>query len=150
MSQSNVHRELVFAAVRAIRQRHPSVLVRADVQESPGDPVPPLIGGYRPDIIARCARRCPDFLIGEAKTDRDISNQHTLDQVSAFIDHLDTLPLGVGTFILAVDGRVADLARTVLRFTCRQRVSSRLHVNLFDGLDFWALGPQGAPQWRLC
>ena len=150
MSQSNVHRELVLAAVRAIRQRHPSVLVRADVQESPGDPIPPLIGGYRPDIIARCARRCSDFLIAEAKTDRDISNQHTLNQVSAFLDHLDTRPLGVGTFILAVDGRVADLARTVLRFTYRQRVSSRLRVNLFDGLDFWALGPQGAPQWRLC
>ncbi len=149
MSQSDAHRELVLAAALAIRQRHPNVLVRADLQESPGDPVPPLIGGYRPDIIARSTRACSNLLIAEAKTDRDIDNRHTLDQISAFIDHLDTLPHGVGTFILAVDGHVADLARTVLRFACRQRVSSRLRVNLFDGLDFWILGPVGAPQWRL-
>ena len=149
MSQSNAHRQIVVATARAIQQRHPDILVRADLQESPGDPIPPIIGGYRPDIIARYARVCPDLLIAEAKTDRDVDNQHTLEQIDAFINHLDTLQFGVGTFILAVDGRVADLARTVLRFACRQRVSPRLRVNLFDGLDFWILGPLGAPQWRL-
>ena len=150
MSQSNAHRDLVLATARAVEQRHPNILVRADLQEFPGDPVPPLIGGYRPDIVGRCARTCTDLLIAEAKTDGDIDNQHTLDQIGAFLDHLDTLPHGAGTFILTVDGRVADRARTVLRFACRQRVSSRLCVNLFDGLDFWVLGPLGAPQWRLC
>ena len=120
-----------------------------DVQEFPGDPIPPLIGGFRPDIIARCAHAGPVQIIAEAKTGRDIDNEHTIDQIGAFLDHLDMQPLAVGTFILAVDGHVADLARTVLRFACRQRVSSRLRVNLFDGLDFWALGPLGAPQWRL-
>ena len=112
--------------------------------------VPPLIGGYRPDIIGRCARTGTDLLIAEAKTDGDLRNQHTLKQISAFLNHLDTLPSGVGTLILTVDGRVADRARTILGFTCRQHVSSRLRVNLFDGLDFWDLGPLGAPQWRLC
>ena len=125
------------------------MLIRTDLQGSPGDPVPPLIGGYRPDIIGRCVRTNADLLIAEAKTDRDIDNQHTLDQIGAFLNHLYTLPRGVGTFILTVDGCVADRARTVLQFACRQHVSSRLCVNLFDGLDFWILGPLGAPPWRL-
>ena len=150
MSQSNAHRELVLATARAIRQRHPNVLIRTDLQEFPGDPVPPLIGGYRPDIIARCARMCPDLFIAEAKTDSDLKRQHTLDQIEAFVAHLGALRRGGGTFILTVNGRVADRARTVLGFACRQHVSSRLSVTLFDGLDFWALGPLGAPQWRLC
>ena len=149
MSQSNAHRELVLATARAIQQRHQDIRVLADLQETPGDPVPPFIGGYRPDIVARNPLTGPDLFIAEAKTDHDIDNQHTLDQIDAFLGHLHALPLGVGTFILAVDGRVADRARTVLRFACRQRVSSRLRVNLFDGLDFWNLGPLGAQQWRL-
>lgn len=121
-----------------------------DLQRTPGDPVPPLIGGYRPDIIARMPASWPDLLIAEAKTNHDIDKRHTLDQINAFVEHLQTLPRGVGTFVLAVDGCVADRARTVLRFACRERVSLRLRVNLFDGLDFWKLGPAGEPQWRLC
>ena len=59
------------------------------------------------------------------------------------------MTIGTGTFILAVNGHVAYSARTVLRFACRQRVSSRLHIKLFDGLDFWTLGRLGVPLWRL-
>ena len=150
MSQSNAHRDLVVVTARAIRQRHRNVGVLMDLQQTPGDPVPPLIGGYRPDIIARTLASGPDLLIAEAKTDRDIDNRHTLDQINAFVEHLRTLPRGVGTFVLAVDGCVADRARTVLRFACRERVSPQLRVKLFDGLDFWKLGPTGAQQWRLC
>ena len=138
-----------MTTARAIEQRHRTIRVLADLQDTPGDPVPPLIGGYRPDIVARNILMVPNLLIAEAKTDYDIDNQHTLDQIDAFVSHLDTLPLGVGTFILAVDGRVADRARTILRFACRQRVSPRLRINLFDGLDFWNLGPLGGEQWRL-
>ena len=123
--------------------------VTTDLLDVPGDPVPPHIGGHRPDIIARCTATSFQFVIAEAKTDGDINNQHTRSQISAFVDHLDAMTTGAGTFILAVNGHVADSARTVLRFACRQRVSCRLHIKLFDGLDFWTLGPPGAPLWRL-
>ena len=149
MSQSDAHRQLVLAAERAIRLRHPDICVSTDLQDNPGDPVPPLIGGYRPDIVARSRTTCIQLIIAEAKTDGDIRNEHTLDQIRAFVDHLETMPHGAGAFLLAVNGHVADLARGVLRFTFRQRVSSRLHIGLFDGLDFWFLGPTGAPQWHL-
>lgn len=149
MSQSDVHRRLVIATAKAMRRRHPTVRLMTDLLEAPGDPVPPLIGGHRPDIVACCDEVYQHLFIAEAKTDGDIDNRHTWSQIRAFVNHLDALPSGTGIFILAVNGQVADTARTVLRFTCRQQVSSRLRIKLFDGLDFWALGPFGAPLWRL-
>lgn len=120
-----------------------------DLIDTPGDPMPPCIGGHRPDIIARCTDSSFQFFIVEAKTDGDIDNRHTRDQIGAFVDYLDSIKSGTGTFVLAVNGHVAGSARTVLRFSCRQRVSSRLQIELYDGLDFWALGPLGGPLWRL-
>ena len=149
MSQSNAHRQLVVTAAQAIQQRHPTIRVTTDLLEVPGDPIPPRIGGYRPDIIAYGQPTSLELVIAEAKTDGDIDNQHTLSQVGAFVEHLHAMQSGTGTFILAVNGQVADNARALLSFACRQRVSSRLHIKLFDGLDFWILGPQGAPLWRL-
>lgn len=151
MSQSDAHRRLVATAAQAIRQRYPAMNVTTDLLDAPGDPVPPVIGGHRPDIIARCTVARRHLVIAEAKTDGDIDNRHTRSQIGAFVDYLDamTTDTGIGTFILAINGHVAASARTLLRFSCRQRVSSRLHIKLFDGLDFWTLGPLGAPLWRL-
>lgn len=149
MSQSDAHRELVLMTARAIRQRDPSLTVTVDVTAVPGDPVPPQIGGYRPDIIARCKSQPARLVIAEAKTDGDVDNRHTQHQIEAFIAHLAAMPRGKGTLVLAVSGRVADSGRAVLRFACRDHVSRRLRVSLFDGLDFWTLGAPGARSWRL-
>ena len=140
---------MVVAAAHAIQQRHPTIRITTDLQDVPGDPIPPLIGGYRPDIIARNRAQFLELVIAEAKTNRDVGNRHTTSQIAAFVNHLHAMPSGTGTFILAVSGQVADNARAILRFSCRQRVSSRLHIKLFDGLDFWTLGPFGASMWRL-
>ena len=149
MSQSDEHRDLVLMTARAIEHRNPGLRVTTDVAAAPGDPVPPQICGYRPDIIARRPAKPVSLVIAEAKTDGDVDNLHTRCQIEAFVGHLVAMPHGNGTFILAVSGRVADTARAVLRFACRDLVSGRLRVTLFDGLDFWTLGPPGAPAWRL-
>ena len=149
MSQSDAHRNLVLLTARAIQQRDPGLSVTTDLSAVPGDPVPPRIGGHRPDIIARHRTHPLRLIIAEAKTDGDVDNRHTRNQIEAFVSHLAVRPHGNGTFVLAVSGRVADLARTVLRFTCRDFPSCRLCVTLFDGLDFWTLDPLGAPSWRL-
>ena len=149
MSQSEAHRRLIVATAQAIQQRNPAMQITTDLIENPGDPVPPLIGSYRPDIIARCTTDSIHLVIAEAKTDGDINNRHTRSQIAAFVDHLDSIKNGTGTLILAVNGQVVEKARTVLNFNFRQRVSSRLHIILFDGLDFWALGPPGDTLWRL-
>ena len=147
MSQSDVHRRLVIAAATAIQKRHPTVGVTTDLLKEPGDSIPPIIGGYRPDIVVR--RTAHLLIIAEAKTDGDIDNHHTLSQIAAFVNHLRSMPSGKGIFMLVVNGHMATTARTVLRFACRHYVSPRLHIKLFDGLDFWTLGPVGAPLWRL-
>ena len=139
----------MIAAANAIRHRHPNLLVEVDLLEAPGDPIPPLIGGFRPDIIARSRTPSPSVFIAEAKTADDIDNAHTFDQIAAYLDHLEARPFGTGTFILAVPGQVAHLARNVLRFACRERVSPRLHVRLFDELDFWNLGSREEALWHL-
>lgn len=149
MSQSDEHRDLVVGVARAIRQRHPTIDMTTDLPQAPGDPIPPLIGGHRPDVIARSVSACFELVIAEAKTGGDIENQHTRSQIAAFVDHLHLMPKGVGIFVLAVNGQVADSARALLRFTCRQHVSSQLRIKLYDGLDFWTLGPPGEPPWRL-
>ena len=150
MSQSDTHRRLVIATAKALERRHPAVRITTDLLDAPGAPIPPLIGGHRPDIVACCDTVCLQFFIAEAKTNGDIDNLHTRSQISAFVNYLGALASGSGVFILAVNGQVADRARTVLRFACRQHISSRLHIRLFDGLDFWALGPFGAQLWHLC
>lgn len=149
MSQSDAHRQLVVATATAIQRHHPMIQITTDLLPAPGATVPPLIGGHRPDIVASCHEGYPRFIIAEAKTDGDVDNRHTWSQVSAFVNHLEALTAGSGVFILAVNGHVADTARTVLRFACRRHVSTRLRIKLFDGLDFWSLGSFGEPLWRL-
>ena len=150
MSQSEVHRNLVLSTADALEQYFPKILLCIDLQEFPGDPVPPLISGFRPDIIGYYAPISSDVVIAEAKTNCDIDNQHTFNQIDAYLNHLDTLSNGIGTFVLAVDGCLADHARMVLELIYRRKISPRLSIFVYDGLDFWSLNPSGAPQWHLC
>ena len=149
MSESDEHRELVRTTACALQEIDPNLNIITDLSVVPGNPVPPQIGGYRPDIIARNQALPVRLVICEAKTDADVDNRHTRDQIDAFLTHLLSMPNGDGTFVLAVSGRIADTARAVLRFNCQEHVSSRLRVALFDGLDFWILGPPGAQSWHL-
>ena len=148
MSQSEDHRRILIGAAEAIRRRYPTLHITMDLQGSPGDPVPPIIGRHRPDFMAGAAVPPLRYVIAEAKTDWDVKQLHTVSQVTAFMGYLQSMA-GNGTFILAVNGRVADRAKTMLCFCCRHLVSSQLEVELFDGLDFWTLMGEGVPLWRL-
>ena len=149
MSQSEMHRRLVVNAAKAILQQHPGMRLTLDVQKAPGDPVPSPINGHRPDIAGLNTGACLRVLIAEAKTDADIDNNHTRSQLDAYLRHLDSIKSGIGIFIMAVNGEAADTARGLLKFHCRDQVSSCLQVKVFDGLDFWTLGPPGGELWRL-
>lgn len=148
MSQSEDHRRILIGAAQAIRRRYPALPITMDLQESPGDPLPPIIGRHRPDFMAGTTVPPLRYVIAEAKTDWDVKRPHTVSQVNAFMGHLQSMA-GNSIFILAVNGRVAHIAKTMLCLNCRDLVSSRLQVELFDGLDFWTLMGKGAPLWRL-
>lgn len=146
MSQSDEHRVLVLHAVDALIRRHPSVTITADLQASPGDPVPPLIEGFRPDIYAWLPRT-DSLIIAEAKTHRDIWNSHTRSQASSFIAHIEKT--AGGQFILCAWGHNADRAKTLLRFLMRELRPSRVSAQVFDGCDFWTLDADNGVLWHL-
>ncbi len=146
MSQSDEHRLLVLQLSEALTARHPGISAVVDVQAAPGDTVPPLLGGHRPDLYARL----PDsgaLIIGEAKTTGDIDNEHTCSQIRAFIAHLDQNQ--ESRLILATTGQGADSAKTLLRFMQMEDGRSKTRIQVFDTCDFWTLDSRTGVLWLL-
>lgn len=146
MSQSEEHRLLVLSVSDALTARHPEILVTADLQAAPGDAVPPLIDGFRPDIYAQLPNT-GSIVIAEAKTRYDIFNNHTENQARTFLKYLDRKVNG--RFILCASGRGADHAKTLLRFLVRNNKPRAVRVQVFDGCDFWTLDSGNGVLWHL-
>ena len=146
MSQSDAHRKLVAQVAKALESRCPRISIITDVQQTPGDAVPPVIDGYRPDVYAR-KMPANDIVIAEAKTDGDIDNTHTHNQIKSFLTYLERN--GNGFFVLSVTGYGANRAKTLLRFIYRDTFVTSTEIAVFDGCDFWILDPTGAIIWRL-
>ena len=146
MSQSDAHRELVLQVAKALESRYPRISIITDVQQTPGDAVPPVIDGYRPDAYAR-RRSVNSVIIAEAKTDGDLNNKHTRDQIISFITYLEREEEGF--FVLSVTGRRADRARILLRFICRDMHPTSTDIAVFDGYDFWLFDLTGGGTWHL-
>jgi hypothetical protein len=53
-----------------------------------GSPVPPTIEGFMPDVWAKNFRKGLT-IVGEAKTNNDIENRHSANQLSAFLRFCD-------------------------------------------------------------
>ncbi|MCY3767943.1 MAG: hypothetical protein OXG56_01035 [Gammaproteobacteria bacterium] len=118
----------------------------ADLQPKPGDPVPPLINGFRPDVISRSNLE-NSIVIAEAKTDRDLDNKHTENQIASFINYLEKK--GNGCLVLSVTGCGADRAKTFLRFMHQSEKVRITNLTVFDGCDFWQLESFGGIAWHL-
>ena len=146
MSQSDLHRHLVIQVVKALEARFPSMSFITDVQQKPGDKVPPLIDGFRPDVYASEAFSS-SIIIAEAKTDGDLNNEHTNNQIVAFVNYLERRRDGF--FVLSVTGCGADRARTLLRFACQLTHVNSTAIAVFDGCDFWSLDSSDGATWHL-
>ncbi len=146
MSQSKAHRDLIEGTVDVLSSRYTNISMLIDLQQKPGDEVPPKIGRFRPDVYA--TRKREHFIvIAEAKTDGDIDNQHTHDQVISFIKYLNQSETSL--FILAVTGYGADRARTFLRFIREELQVVSAEIEVFDGCDFWRLDSKEGVNWHL-
>ncbi|MCY4611964.1 MAG: hypothetical protein OXC38_09745 [Gammaproteobacteria bacterium] len=135
MSQSELHRNLVLQVAEKLKSLDPQIRVLTDVQDAPGDEVPPLINGFRPDIYVRRESN-GSVIIAEAKTD-DLDYQHTHEQIVSFINYLEKRENGV--LVLAATGQNADHAKTVLRFICKKTRVFKTNIMVFDTLDLWLL-----------
>ena len=148
MSQSDLHRNLVIQVAEEIRLRYPKIAIITDVQQKPGDPVPPMIGRFRPDVHATQPDTYPSVIIAEAKTDGDLDNRHTEAQLQAFINYLEDTT-NDGLFVLAVTGRRADQAKSLLWFM--RRINQTVHTTLavYDSYDLWVLDQEAGVTWHL-
>jgi len=146
MSQSEAHINLIKDTVDILKSRYADISILVDLQQNPGDGVPPKIGGFRPDIYAR-DKQANSIIIAEAKTDSDIDTRHTCDQITSFIKYLDRRKSNL--FVLSVTGSGADRAKTVLRFICKELQVVNTEVVVFDCCDFWGLDSKEGIVWHL-
>lgn len=92
MAESLLHMELVRRIASYIETLSPSFassLLDADLPEY-GQRTPRVINGYYPDVRYRDKNL---IVIGEAKTENDILNEHTEGQLEAYIAEVQTYPL---------------------------------------------------------
>ena len=147
MSQSDLHQRLVVQVADKIKTRYPKISIVTDMQQVPTDAVPPMINGFRPDVYATMPTDPVLVVIAEAKTDFDIENKHTEQQVSAFIAHLEKMPKS--TFIMAVTGNAANRSKTFLRFFRQGNPVIKTTLSVFDSHDLWTLAPMPSQIWHL-
>lgn len=137
---------MVEKVAEMVDKRFPGIMLKVDLQQFPGDELPPLIEGFRPDIYGK-NNQMGVTLIAEAKTDNDIDNKHTHRQVMSFINYLERQ--NKGCFILAVTGVGANRAKTLLRFACKELNVKNITIEVFDCCDFWQLDLHGGVKWHL-
>lgn len=151
MSESEAHRVLIRRMVTALKERFPSAAFVSDLQRSPGDKVPSLIGHFRPDAYGEDSSS-GKIVIAEAKVEaipgRVFEKQHTHDQIAAFLRHLEKHS-GENCFVLAVDGPSADFAKTFLCFMYIELNIKKTAIEVFDSNDFWNLDSAGGDRWHL-
>lgn len=92
MSESLNHMNYVRGIVEYISTWPDCIcdMIEADLPEFEGGRTTQVIGGFFPDVYYY------DFntiIIGEAKTDNDIENQHTYNQFDAYIEHVGIFPV---------------------------------------------------------
>ncbi len=146
MSESNEHRGLVLLMAYQLQFQYPNILVETDLQMEPGESVPRIINGHRPDIYAYSKDKS-FCIIGEAKTGTDLDNKHTHAQITSFTRHLEAKYQGI--FVLGISGRKADRAKTLLRFLCKEQGLAKTSLRVFDGCDYWTLDKKEGVQWHL-
>lgn len=145
MSESDVHRSLVLRTAHAVRQKCTQIAtLLTDAPTKPGDPVPPLVEGYRPDLYGT-GRDNRMIVLGEIETLASMRSPHTIRQIGAFLRYLEGHSLR-GLLVLAAEGRGADRAKVLLGFLVAEYAVETTSILVYDGLDFWHLG---TVRWRL-
>lgn len=130
MPESSVHADLVQKII-TFAGRELGALATIVVREDAVRPVrgerPPRIGGFTPDVYATDVPTTRT-LIGEAKTRTDLENEHSRQQISAFLEYLAHTEGGM--FVLAVPLAAGATARRLLSELggCLQPMPPRLLV----------------------
>ena len=94
--ESSQHSKLVGYLFEWVTLNEPSLVdtVVTDTLVTLSSAIPPLIGGFRPDLFSASIEQ-GKAVIGEAKTSSDLHDPHTASQLTSFIDYLRHKPVGI-------------------------------------------------------
>ena len=120
MSESSIHTNLVKLLAKWIIELLPpedSSHMLIDIPENPPQKKPPKLYEFVPDIFVSNTSRYA-FVIGEAKTATDIDNNHTIEQLTAFLKKCSESNNSL--LVMAVPWHVVRLATSVIMHCKKQ------------------------------
>ena len=84
MGESFSHARLVKEIIKWVEEYDPQAVIFADSCIIESREMPPRIGGHVPDVYAR-VNSLQQMIIGEAKTRKDIENDHSMSQFRSYL-----------------------------------------------------------------
>ena len=101
------------------------MVVIADLDNPIGEERPPNINGYIPDVYARNIKN-DITIIGEAKTQNDISNEHTKNQIRSYLDYLCLARQGI--LVIATQWDSVNSIKSIVKLALRDSSSDSLQT----------------------
>lgn len=135
MPESLKHLELVRYIVDHIRRHFSAIRDIAILHDLPGYlgcDKPPKIGAYRPDVFAIDAP-LTTTIVGEAKTQPDLENQHTCEQLISFLGFLRLQQNPV--FIFAVPWQAKTTAHSLVQRLSRDVGPNIIQIAIIDDVE---------------
>lgn len=120
MGESINHVRLVQKIIERVNSIDPQAVIFADTSIYEATSRPPNIGGHVPDVYARI-NALQKTIIGEAKTRKDLENEHTMSQYRAYLSFCCANP--ETRLILAVPW---EMSRFVHNLFNRHRIEMQL------------------------
>jgi len=120
MPESSVHTNLVKLLAKWIIELLPpedSSHMLVDIPENPPQKKPPKLYEFVPDVFVSNTN-CYAFIIGEAKIATDIDNNHTMEQLTAFLKKCSESNHSL--LAMAVPWHTVRLATSVIRY-CKKK-----------------------------
>jgi hypothetical protein len=135
MAESNTHIRLVTALVSWIAAEYFCGQRGALLIDSPDSTViakPIEIGGFVPDVLGH-GLPGGAIVIGEAKTARDVENQHTRRQLEAFLRYCAVIPGSL--FVFAVPWHMTRYAQALLKQVGQASGCARVSTVVLEQLE---------------
>ncbi len=134
MPSSQTHHNYTRCIVRWIEDNYSKdqMVVIADLDNPIGEERPPNINGYIPDVYARNIEN-DISIIGEAKTQNDVRNKHTKNQINSYLDYLCVVRQGV--LVIAIQWDCVNAIKNTVKIA--------LHGNSNDSLQVIFLSVAG-------
>lgn len=136
MGETEEHLQLVRRTVQYVEWRlraYPAVAIFTDLPTTPRDGKPPRVGGFVPDVFATDVPTTFN-VIGEAKTETDLEQPHTVLQLTAFLEHLRLLG---GILVVAVPWQARAAARRLVQELTSSLSAQQVETVVIDEMSPW-------------